>query len=119
MHAPGQHRRLPSGRRNFIALQLFQNLIQPIDAMQFRPRTEMLPAAQEAHEVGRTHWFDLAPQPPQRLPVNARQNAPMTKLMIPAGEIPAQNLPFAFELRQRDLHIAARSGPGAPPCQQP
>ncbi len=68
----------------------------------------MLPAAQKPHEVRRTHRFNLAPQPSQRLPVNPRQNAPMTKLMIPAREIPAQNLTFAFELRQRNLDIAQR-----------
>ena len=82
MHAPRQHRRFPSRRRNFVTLQLLQNLIQPIDAMQLRARSQMLPAAQKPHEVRRTHRLDLAPQPSQRLPMNARQNAPMTKLMI-------------------------------------
>ena len=82
VHAPRQHRRFPRGGGNFVTLQLLENLVQAIDAMQSRARTQMLPAAQEAHEVGGADRLDLAPQTSQRLPVNARQNAAMTKFVI-------------------------------------
>ncbi len=65
------------------------------------------------------HRLDLAPQAAQRLAVDARQNAPMTKLMIRAGEIPAQDQAFAFELRQRNLDIAQPANSVAPPDPRP
>src|SRR5207249_2422264 len=77
---------------------------------------------------------DLAPKPAKSLAMNACQNAAMTELVACAGEIPAQNLPFALELRQGNVDVGLRQaqalryrgrgkradavGPAAQDCQR-
>ena len=106
--APRKNLALPGRRRNLITLQLPDHLQQSIHAMQLRASRQVLPAGKKAQKIGRRNRLDLAPQPPQRQPMNARQHAPVAPLLFrPLRKVPAQRLAFAFDPRQRNFHQIA------------
>ena len=84
--AARQHVRFPSRRRNLVTLQLAQDLEQSVGSMQLRSRREMLPAAEESHEVGRGHRLDFASQAAQRHAMDAGENAAVTELVVFGSE---------------------------------
>ena len=59
----------------------------------------MSPCEQEAEKVARGHRLDLRPQPPNRIMMDARQQAPVAPLLaVDAGEEMAlENCAFALE----------------------
>jgi len=56
--------------------------IGPVDS---RAGADVLPLEQEAHEVARLDRLDLAAQALQRVAVDARQQMPLTPLVVPIG----------------------------------
>src|ERR1051325_5807057 len=63
---------LPCACRNFKALQLAQHLHRAVLSPRLRPRRNMLPAQQPAHERGGSDWFNLLAQRAQCEPMNSR-----------------------------------------------
>ena len=63
----------------------------------------MLPVEQEAQKIPRRDRLDLRPQPPNRVMMNARQEAPVAPLLVvDAGkETTLENRAFAFEGGER------------------
>jgi hypothetical protein len=66
----------------------------------------MLPSAQKPHEIGGAHRLNLTAQASKRLPVNARKNTPVTKFVLAACEIAAEDLAFCLELSERNFDVA-------------
>ena len=93
--------------------------------MQLRSRVHVLPAEQEAEEVLRGGRLDLAPQPPQREAVDARQERALAPLRL-AGALPvapAQHQAVIFQRRELRLdaghpelagQLRRGDGPGDP-----
>src|SRR5271155_948285 len=63
----------------------------------------MLPGEQEAQKVARGHRLDLRPQPPNRVMMDARQEAAVAPLLVvdASKEEPLANRAFAFEGGER------------------
>ena len=68
----------------------------------------MLPGEQEAEKVPRGDRLDLRPQPPDRIMMDARQEAPIAPLLIvEAGkETSLENCAVALERRERSRDSA-------------
>jgi hypothetical protein len=79
--ASGENVGFPGGGWQFQTLELADNLYKPGASMQLRTRMDMLPAQQEADEVGCRHGFDLTPQAANRQPVDAGQQATVAPLV--------------------------------------
>ena len=85
-HAPRQHLGFPRRGRNFVALQLLDDLQRAIHAMQAAARLQMLPAKQKALKLCRGDRLDFAAQLAQRQAMNARQNAPIAPFGFASGK---------------------------------
>src|ERR1700691_1103086 len=74
-HPRGQNLLLPRRRGEFASLHLAHDLQRAVDAMQLRARIEVLPAPEERVEFRRGDGLDLAAQPPDGEPMDARQQS--------------------------------------------
>ena len=92
-------------------MKLAQDLKHSVDSVELRAAREMLPAAQEAHELRGGDRLNFTAQPMQREPVNPRENSAMAELEFRGAgrEAAAQNLAFGFELRQSLLDRVQRN----------
>ena len=86
--------------------------------MQLGAGREVLPAAQESLELRGGDRLDFPAQPAQRQPMNARQNAAVApfrfrRRLAPSEITAAHDLPFRFELHQRDS-ISSRGSASVP-----
>ena len=79
-----QHVALPRRRRQLDALQLRDDLRDPVALVQLRARLHVLPAQQEADEVGRRDRFDLLAQPADGEAMDARQEATLAPVGLRA-----------------------------------
>src|SRR5204863_482356 len=70
-----QHLSLPGARRQLEPLQLADDLEEPVAAVELRPRLHVLPAEEEAHQVGGGDGLDLPAQAAEGQAVDARQEA--------------------------------------------
>src|SRR5580692_3403874 len=70
----------PGSRRDFVSLQLADDLQGSISAMQLASARDVLPGLQEAFEIEGRYRFDFAPQPPKGGAMNASQNAAVAPL---------------------------------------
>ena len=113
-HARGQDLAFPGRGRRLEAFQLRQHAGQRIGPAHARGLRELLPVAQEAHEVARLHRLYLAPQPLQRVAVDAREQvafAPFDRGIRVAGgdgETTLHGHAFALQLQQRDVDVRGR-----------
>ena len=67
----------------------------------------MLPIAEEADEILRRDRFDFLSQPPQREPMDAREQVALAPLLVADGlvETAAHRIAVAFERRQGHLYV--------------
>ena len=74
----------------------------------------MLPAKQEAHELGWRRGLDLGAKPVDRVAVDPREQRPVAPLELPRAwsEPAAQNQPLRFEREQRLVDGVDRHGEG-------
>ena len=106
----GQHTAFPTGRRDLVPLQLFQDLQQARTAVQLSTRRHVLPAGKKVDEVGGRHRLDLASQTAKRQSVYPSQDSPVAPLCLrsdrSAGgrELALKNLPLALQTGQRHLN---------------
>ena len=77
-----QDRGFPRGGGDFVALQLLEDLEQAIDAVQLRAARHVLPAAEEAHEVGGSDGLDFLAQAAEGQAMNARDDAAMAEFGV-------------------------------------
>src|ERR1700674_594440 len=75
--AGGQHLALPPGRGQLEALALLDHALEALRAVQLLAGLDVLPGEEEAHEIGRAHGLDLAAEPVEGAPVDAREQAPV------------------------------------------
>ena len=102
----GQQVALPGTGGALEALQLQEDFREPLRPVQLRPGLHVLPAEKEAEEVLRRGGLDLPPQPPQRQPVDAREQRPLAPLG-PGGALAVaapQDQALALELQKLRLH---------------
>src|SRR5204863_297741 len=106
--ARGQHLALPSGRRQLEALELLDDALEAVAAVQLLARLDVLPGEEEAHEIGRAHRLDLAAEPVEGAPMDARQEAAVAPLDRVggqrSGEAPAKDAAFGFDAAERRVH---------------
>ena len=106
-YAAGQDFSFPGGRRDLVGLQLADYLQHAVGAMQLRAGRDVLPALEEAHEIGGVDRLDFAAQAADGEAMDARQEAAMAPLRLLAGragsEASAENLAFGLQLRQRGI----------------
>src|SRR5262249_11481936 len=97
--ARGKDVLLPGADRRLDAGEGLDDRQEPGDPVELRARRGVLPARQEAVEVGRADRLDGAAQPPERQAVDARQEAPVAPLLLGASgrEAPAQDETLALE----------------------
>ncbi len=109
----------PRSGGHFISLQLLDDVQRAVRTMQLRARLHVLPVIQEPHEIARVDRFDLAAQPAERHPVNAREHpavAPLDVAVLSGGrrrKPAAKNLAFRFETEQRGVHNVRGQGKSA------
>src|SRR5207244_10105875 len=85
-----QHLSLPGARRQLEPLQQADDLEEPVAAVELRPRLHVLPAEEEAHQVGGGDGLDLATQAAEGQAVDARQQAALAPLLLTrVGRAPA------------------------------
>ena len=78
--SPAQHVEFPRRRRNFVTLQLLDDVQRAIRTMELRTLLEMLPVIQEPHEVAGIDRLDLASQPPERQPMDTCEHPAIAPL---------------------------------------
>src|SRR5262249_31910021 len=98
--APRQDYGLPRRGGELASLQLPDHLQRPIDAVELRARSEVLPAVEEGIELGGGHGLDLAAQPPDGQSMDTRQQAAVAPFDLSCAkrELAAQDLPLGLEL---------------------
>src|SRR5262249_20902820 len=99
---------LPRSRRRLEALELRENLGETLRAVELRPRRDVLPAEEEAEEVLRRRRLDLAPQPPERQPVDAREQRPLAPLGLGRALAVAALQDETLALQRRQLVVDVR-----------
>ena len=107
---------LEGGAGDFPALELLQDLQQAVGPVHLRSRREVLPAQQEADEVGGRDRLDLAAQAADGQAVDACEDPPVAPLALSrapvsrrrGGEPAAQHLSLALETRQAGLDEGRR-----------
>src|SRR3569623_720814 len=100
---------LPGGGGYGVAFQLLQHRRERLAALAAR-LAEVLPAQQEAHEVGRTDRFDLAAELLHGVTMNAREQAAFAPLDLlrAAGIAALQYVAFLFERGERKVDLCKR-----------
>src|SRR5439155_5836934 len=71
--AGGEDVRLPGARGKLEPLELTDHLVETVAPMELRAGVHVLPAKEEAHQVGDGHRLDLAPETTERQPVDASE----------------------------------------------
>src|SRR5439155_8594044 len=102
---PGrQYLRLPGSRRELQPLELTDHLEEPRPPVELRPGLEVLPAEEEAHEIGGRDGLDLAPEARERQPMDASEEAALAPFLgRRAGrEAPAQRHTRPLERGEAD-----------------
>src|SRR5439155_10997938 len=77
-----QHLSLPGARRQLEPLELADHLEEPVAAVELRPRLHVLPAEEEAHQVGGGDGLDLPAQATEGQAVDAGEEAPLAPLLL-------------------------------------
>src|SRR5262249_52168230 len=76
---------LPGCRRSLVTLEERNRLRQPAFAAKRVPRSEVMPAKQEAHEILRRERLDLLSHPPDREPVNPLKQSAVAPFHLLVG----------------------------------
>ncbi len=100
----GEDLPLPGARRRMEPLELADDLGEAARSVEPRARRGVLPAEEEAHQVGAGDGLDLAAQAPQREPVDAGQQSPVAPVgaRLAAGqERAAEQDPLRLEAVER------------------
>src|SRR5581483_7411128 len=97
--ARGEHVLFPGAGGQLEPLELAHDREQALPAVKLRAGVDVLPAQQKAHQVGRAHRLDLAPQRPQREAVDAGEEPPLAPFLLvgPGREATAQRDAAALE----------------------
>ena len=102
-------RALPGAGRRFEALKVGDHARQARLAVELAAGPDVLPAEEEAQEVGGADRLDLAAQAVEHVPVDAREQAPIAPLRRLVGradaEAAAQRRPLHLEARQRGFDV--------------
>jgi hypothetical protein len=113
---------LPRAGGGLEALELADDRAGALHAVQAGPGGGVLPAQEEAEEVGGGHRLDLPPEATQRHPVDAGQGRPVApvgrfrRVRLAPQEGAAQHEPLRLQLVQPDVEVACRE---AEPCGEP
>src|SRR4029453_16657096 len=78
----GKHLALPARRGQLEAFELLDDAGEAFAAMEPERWAHVLPGEEEAHQVGRAHGLDVAPQAVQRPPVDAGEEASVAPLRV-------------------------------------
>ena len=78
------------------------------DAEDVSTRVHVLPAEQEPHQIRRGDWLDLAAQPPEREPVDARKQRPFAPLEPARTRSEAATEKHALRLQGGQLDLGDR-----------
>ncbi len=92
----------PGARRRLETLERIEREGKRVRAFETRVLGDVLPSEKEAQEVARRDGFDLGAQAPDRIMMDAGEQAPVAPLLVvDAGlEAAAQDRPLGFESEQ-------------------
>ena len=98
-HACGQQGRFPCGGRRFEAFELAEHAGQGFGATHAGAGRDMLPVQQKADEVALWHGFDFAPQSPQCVAMDAREQAAFAPFLLlhARRKTPAKHVALGFQ----------------------
>ena len=106
----GKHIGLPCRGGQLAAVELVQHRGQALRALHLELGGKVLPPKEKAHAIRRAHRLDLAPQPVQRVAMDAREQPALAPLEVrgAAAEMPAEHEALALQRGQRRVDRPGR-----------